>query len=254
MQAPTTPSGAPAKEPGQRACPGCGAANGAVAAFCWQCYRPFGMAMQQESAPPIYRQAGLRGAVTEASVVSAPPTRPGRSITGVAVSIVVSVAIAAGLWFFLGRGGPDVELPQGFGGLTKVEGAQADLAREEFLAEAEREGGEGDVGLYGTAGVPSAALIWVIDGTVSSTEEAFEAFAAGANSVVAGSIDPTRRSSELVEGVQYVCASVGSAPPVNICMWAQDDVYWILADMSGTVRPADSRDLAVAAHDATTGA
>ena len=42
MQAPTTPSGSPAQEPGERSCPNCGAANGLTAAFCWQCYQPFG--------------------------------------------------------------------------------------------------------------------------------------------------------------------------------------------------------------------
>lgn len=249
MQAPTTPSGAPAKEPAQRSCPGCGAANGAVAAFCWQCYRPFGLALQPESAPPIYRQAGLRSIVTEPAVVTE-PAPSGRRVGGVAISILVVIVAAAGGWFLFGGGGSDVALPQAFGGLTRVEGAQADLVREEFLAETDREGGDGDVGLFGTAGVPSAALIWVVDDTVSTTEEAFDAFAAGANSVVADAIDPSRRSSEVVDGVQYVCAAVGSAPPVNVCLWEGDGVYWILADISGTVRPADSRALAVAAHDA----
>jgi hypothetical protein len=253
MQAPpTTSSGAPAKEPGQRPCPGCGAANGAVAAFCWQCYRPFGLASEPEAAA-IYRQAGLRSTLPEPAVVTAPPGPSGRRVGAPGAVLVVLAAAAAG-WFLFLRGGPEAELPEAFGGLTRVEGAQADLARDEFLAEAEREGGRGDVGLYGTAGVPSAALVWVIDETVSNTDEAFAAFAEGANSAVAGSIDPTRRSNEVVGGVQYVCASTGTTPSAAICIWVQDDVFWILADLTGTGRMADTQVLAVAAHDAVAAA
>lgn len=249
MQAPpTTPSGAPAKEPAQRSCPGCGAANGAVAAFCWQCYRPFGMAAQPQSGP-IYRQGGPRATMPEPAVVTAPAGPSGRRVGAPAAVLVVLVAAAAG-WFLFLRGGTDIELPEAFGGLTRVEGVQADLAREEFLAEAEREGGQGDVGLYGTAGVPSAALVWVMDDTVSNTDEAFEAFASGANSAVAGSIDTLRRSSEVVDGVQYVCVAAGTTPSAAICIWVQDEAFWILADLSGTGRIADTQALAVAAHDA----
>jgi hypothetical protein len=249
MQAPpTTSSGAPAKEPVQRPCPGCGAANGAVAAFCWQCYRPFGLAAQPQAAP-IYPQAGLRSTLPEPSVVTAPPGPSGRRVGAPAAVLILLAAAAAG-WFLFLRGGPGAELPEAFGGLTRVEGAQADLAREEFLAEADQQGGRGDVGLYGTAGVPSAALVWVVDETVSNTDEAFEAFAAGANSTVAGSIDPTRRSSEVVDGVQYVCASAGTTPSATICIWVQDEVFWVLADVTGTGRIADTQALAIAAHDA----
>jgi hypothetical protein len=199
---------------------------------------------------PIYPQAGIRSTLRESAVVTAPPPGPaGRRLGAPALLVVGLVAAAAG-WFFLLRDGVDVHLPEAFGGLTRVEGAQADLVREEFLAEAEREGGRGDVGLYGTAGVPRAALIWVIDDTVSNTDEAFEAFAAGANSTVAGSIDPTRRSSEVVDGVQYVCASAGTTPSATICIWVQDEVFWVLADVTGTGRIADTQALAIAAHDA----
>jgi hypothetical protein len=253
MQAPpTTSSGAPAKEPVQRPCPGCGAANGAVAAFCWQCYRPFGLAAQPQAAP-IYPQAGLRSTMPEPSVVTAPPGPSGRRVGAPAAVLILLAAAAAG-WFLFLRGGPGAELPEAFGGLTRVEGAQADLAREEFLAEADQQGGRGDVGLYGTAGVPSAALVWVVDETVSNTDEAFEAFAAGANSAVAGAVDPTRRSSEVVDGVQYVCASTGTTPSAAVCIWVQDDVFWILADLTGTGRIAGTQTLAVAAHDAVAAA
>ena len=246
---PTTPSGAPAREPAQRACPGCGAANGAVAAFCWQCYRPFGMATLPAAAP-IYPQAGIRATVRESAVVTSPRPGPtGRRLSTPALLLVGLAAAAAG-WFLLMRGGVDVQLPEAFGGLTRIEGTQADVVREEFLAEADREGGQGDVGIYGTAGAPSAALIWVVDDTVSNTEEAFEAFAAGANSAVAGSIDPSRTSNELVGGVRYVCAAAGITPSVTICIWMDDGVSWVLADVTGTGRIADTQALAVAAHDA----
>ena len=109
---------------------------------------------------------------------------------------------------------------------------------------------EGDLALYGQA-TPTAALIWIRDPSVPATDEAFEQFASGFDAGIgsSGSIDVSTKKSDLVGGVTYVCAAIEGVTPGTICMWQDDEVFWVLFDLSGQPQTA-GQDLAVVAHDA----
>lgn len=251
MRTPTT-SGSLAQDPGVRVCPGCEAVNGPTVAFCWQCYRPFQAAEAGiHPVPPPPRAAGLRGALREPEPVLAPaPTRSRPSLGAVVSTVLVAAAVATGVVVFVSRGSSP-ELPGSFGGVSQMRGGEVDLVLEQFHSEADRQGIDADMALYGSAGVPSAALVWVQDLTVPTTEEAFDAFATGFNQGLGiGSLDDSRTVTALVGGTSYLCAPVAAAPPVNICMWDEDEVFWVLLDLSGDTRLSATQDLAVAARNA----
>lgn len=250
MQAPTT-SGAPAGDPDVLVCPACRALNGAGVVFCWQCYRPFNGAGTPVPAPPP-QPGGFRGVTWTPQPVPAPvPARAGRDLRTTIGAVVLLLAVVAGGYLFV-TAGPDVELPESFGGFSQVRGAQVDFLLQEFQAEADRQGIDADMALYGSAGVPSLALIWVQDLTVPSTEEAFDAFATGFNEELGvGSLDGSRARTSLVDGISYLCAPVSSVPPANLCLWEDEEVFWILLDLSGASRLSATQDLAVTAHGAT---
>jgi hypothetical protein len=42
---------------------------------------------------------------------------------------------------------------------------------------------------------------------------------------------------------------VDAAPPSNVCLWEESQVFWILVDLSGASQNG-TQDLAVTAHDA----
>jgi hypothetical protein len=46
-----------------------------------------------------------------------------------------------------------------------------------------------------------------------------------------------------------VCAQGDAAPPSNVCLWEESQVFWILVDLSGASQNG-TQDLAVTAHDA----
>jgi hypothetical protein len=272
MQAPTAPSGPPTQDPDERACPSCGATNGRIAAFCWQCYRPFGAAAPAAASPtaPIagprsvayegprypgpqgYGQAGgLQGAVYAPQPLTTPYAQPKRSLGTMALVVVLSLAAVAGVYLLMHRG-TTVELPESFGGLTQIHNPQVESALELFRSQAEGESISADMGIYGQAGTPSVALAWVADAGVPNADAAFTEFAGGFNDGLAtGSLDTSRRTTETIDGVQYLCAPVSGAPASNVCMWQKDGIYWVLFDLSGQSMNA-TQDLAVAAYGAPT--
>jgi hypothetical protein len=155
----------------------------------------------------------------------------------------------AGVTLFLNRV-PAVELPEGFGGLPQASGPEIDEVLDEFHRQVEGLGIHGDMGLYGTDAFPTVALVWVEDPSVDTADAAWNAFAAGFNQgLPAGSVDETGRTSELVDGVTYLCAQVHTASPSNVCLWEEGQVFWILVDLSGATQ-GGTQDLAVTAHDA----
>jgi hypothetical protein len=251
MQAPTTSSGGPVHEPGSRTCAGCGAANGAAAAFCWQCYRPFGV---PPAGPVPVRPGGGRGATwTPPAPVSVPtpipePPHSGNTVGTVARIAVALVAAVVGYLFFANRG-PDIQLPQAFGGLDRIQNQQVDTVVEQLREDAEVEGLTADMAMYGTSGLPSAGLIWVQEMSVPDTESAYQEFATGFDAGFGGSGSLGEQTTEVVAGVEYVCAPIVVQPPGNLCLWEADDVFWVLLDVSGTATLGDTRDLSVIAHD-----
>ncbi|MGH2589741.1 MAG: hypothetical protein ACRDGW_02960 [Actinomycetota bacterium] len=246
MQAPTTPNAAPAGEPGLRVCPACRAINGQTNDFCWQCYRPF-LGSNTVPQPPAAR--GLRGVVLEAPT-PAPVPEPSRwNLRAVLGVILTTALLVAGVVVFLNRSRA-VELPERFGGLARMSGPEVDLVIDLFHAEVENTGVQGDIALYSSGGVPTAAVVWMKDASVTTAEAAFDAFALGFNEgLPAGALDETRKTTELVGAVTYVCAPVEATPPSTICLWEDAGVFWILVDLSGASQ-AGAQDLAVTAHDA----
>jgi hypothetical protein len=164
--------------------------------------------------------------------------------------VIVAIAVAAGVYFFLNRG-PTAELPESFGGLTQIQDPQVDAVLDVVRDQAGAEGIEADMGLYGTAGIPSAALVWVTNADASSTDAAFTEFAGGFNSGLGtGSLDEARKITEVVDGITFVCAPVVGTPTANICLWEAEDVWWMLFDLSGSNMNA-TQALAVSASSAT---
>jgi hypothetical protein len=250
MQAPTTPGSAPA-DPALRVCPQCGAVNGPTNAFCWQCYRQFnGMPVHAAAAPASAVPGSPRGVMFEPRPTPAPMPETQRwNLGSVAAVIVTTAVLVAGVVAFLNRSS-DVALPERFGGLAQADNPQVDAFLDVFHQEVEAQGIQGDMAFYGNGAFPTVALVWVKDPTVHSTDAAWDAFAQGFNQgLPAGSLDEGHRTSELVGGVTYVCAPVGATPPSNICLWEEDEVFWILVDLSGASQ-GGTQDLAITAHDA----
>jgi hypothetical protein len=166
--------------------------------------------------------------------------------------LALVLAVVVGVVLFVGRGS-GVELPESFGGLSQIQGDQVDVVADAYHAQADVQGIQTDLALYGSGGMPAAALVWITGEGVSltpSSRDAFAEFAGGFNSGLgAGTLDEGRTTTQTVGGVDYLCAPISGVPPGGVCMWQTDDVFWILVDMSGA--PIDTtRSLAVAAHDA----
>lgn len=254
MQAPTTPSGPPAQEPDERPCPNCGAANGPAAAFCWQCYRPFGAtpagATDQGSSTwgrPGYRPPSGWTPSPSPFQVEAPKRGLG-TMVGV---VLLTLAVIGAAWYFIGRR-DTVTVPESFGGMPRIDDEQTQLAVDAFRTEIESTGIEGDMVIYGN-GVPTAALVWVRDATVPTTNAAFDEFATGFNEGIGADGSLGKKTRTTVSGVTYVCAPVLGVATGTICMWQDEDIFWLLFDFSGGTFDA-GQDLAVVAHDAVAAA
>jgi hypothetical protein len=205
--------------------------------------------MQAPTAPGN-APAGLPGAVLEPTPGDVPAIETSGWNAGSVIAVIVATALlVAGVTLFLNRV-PTVELPEGFGGLPQASGPEIDEVHDEFHRQVEGLGIHGNMGLYGTDAFPTVALVWVEDPSVDTTDAAWNAFAAGFNQgLPAGSVDETGRTSEVVDGVTYLCAQVDAASPSNVCLWEEGQVFWILVDLSGASQ-GGTQDLAVTAHDA----
>jgi hypothetical protein len=256
MQAPTTPSGSPAPRPGDRTCPNCGTPNGLTAAFCWRCYQPFGAYQRPPGPadPPPDREPWTPGiaatppAWTQTALDARERRRQGFGrIVAVVLVTLASIGIVA---WWVGRDG-SVALPGQIGGLGRMENAQTDLVVDSFRRQLDTMGVEGDIAMYG-ASLPTAALVWIRDTSAPTTDSAFDEFATGFDSGMgaAGSLDGSRRTVETLDGVTYVCAPLVSDVSGTICMWQDQEVFWLLFDFSGNSFEA-SKALAEAAHDAS---
>jgi hypothetical protein len=254
MQAPTTPTDPSATGPQERPCPGCGASNGPLAAFCWQCYRTFGPSpgvIPGRTTTYPGHAGGLRGAY--ASQALSPATvRTKRSLGSVAGAALVVLALGVGAFLFLQRG-PAAELPGSFGGMTRVDLPELEAVVETVRDQTSVEGFDVDMGFYGAAGLPTAALAWVVGPDLPATEDAFAEFMGGFDSSVgAGSVDVARRTTWTEGGVRYECAPVVGEMPAKVCLWDTDGVLWMLLDLSGSNMEA-AKGLAVVASEAAAG-
>lgn len=261
MQTPTTPSGPPAQQPGDRTCPNCGAPNGPTVAFCYRCYQPFGA---YQTPPRLGGSPPDRGPWTPGMPAAAPawtrtpspfdaPARRRWDVGRIVAVVFVTLAAIGLVNRWVGRDG-SVALPEQFGGLGRMESAQTELVVDAFHRQLERMGVEGDIAMYG-AGLPTTGLVWIRDPRSPTTEAAFDEFATGFDSGIgaAGSLDGSRRTVETVDGVIYVCAPLVSDVSGTICMWQDQGVFWLLFDLSGGSFEA-GKALAQGAHDAASAA
>ena len=214
----TTPSGSPAPQPGDRTCQDCGAPNGLTAAFCRQCYQAFGA---NQTPPGLGRIAGV---------------------------VLVTLASIGIVTWWVGRDG-SVALPERVSGLVRMENAQTDLVVDTFHRQLDTMGVEGDIAMYG-AGLPATVLMWIRDASAPATEAAFDEFATGFDSGIgaAGSLDVSRKTNETLDGVTYVCAPLVSDVSGTICMWQDQEVFWLLFDFWGGSFDA-GKALAEGAHE-----
>jgi hypothetical protein len=161
--------------------------------------------------------------------------------------LVFVVAVAAGVFVFMNKASAPT-LPQSVGGLTKISDPAIDPTVEMFRSMAESQGVQADIGLYGTAGLPSAAIIWVTGADAPSDGQAFSEFAEGFNTGLgSGSLDEARRTTEVVDGISIECAPVVGEPPGSMCLWQEDDVLWMVFELSdGSLGSAS--DLAASVH------
>ena len=67
-----------------------------------------------------------------------------------------------------------------------------------------------------------------------ATAAAFDEFATGFDSGMgsAGSLDGSRKTVETSDGVTYVCAPLVSDVSGTICMWQDQEIFWLLFDFS----------------------
>jgi hypothetical protein len=241
MQAPTTTDGGPdGRDPRARSCATCGAENTPSASFCWRCYRPLEHPPAGWPAPPTATSTDPRGRTSNLGRMG--------SIAAVAVGVIGVMAAAA--FVILRQSGPT--FPEAISGLERVSNTQTDAASGSFRAASEADGLDADMAFYGSGSVPEAALMWIrgADGTVGGPSEAFDTLAQGFTSGYNGTLEMSGRTDQAIAGITYVCAPITGALGAGICMWEEDDVFWVLLDVRPGSRIGETNDLAVAARDA----
>lgn len=247
MQAPTTTEGAPAgRDPQAPTCPACGAANAASATFCWRCYQAFGIGSSAAWPPPP--APAWPPASTPAE---APGSTRRRTGIGIAVSLVAVVLVAAAVAFILLRDS-GVSFPETVAGLARSSDSQTEAASASFRTASEAGGLDADMAFYGEGGMPVLALAYIrwTDGAPGGADAAFDAFADGFTSGYGDSVLTTDRLVRTVDGVEYLCASVGGVVGAGLCLWQDEDVFWMLMDARPDVTISGTKRLAVTAHDA----
>ena len=245
MQAPTTRDSGAHPDPRVRSCSGCGAENASSATFCWRCFRVF------DEVPTPAGALRSRPGATGARLPAGPGTATARSLPRL-VAIVLVVLGAAAAIAYVGLREPGISFPSSFAALERIDGPQTDLAAEVFRSASEAGGMEADVAFYGTDGEPVAALMWIRgpDPAGGGSEEALEAFASGFASGNNGSVLTSSRIDRTVDGIDYVCAPVAGSLPAGLCLWAEDELFWVLLDVRPGTDLAGAEDLAVAARTA----
>jgi hypothetical protein len=245
MQATTRGERGPAdSDPPVRPCTACGAENVRSATFCWRCLQRF------ETVPAPTGTGASRPGV---AWPQPPPTTASANAHSVrrlvAIVLVLGVLVAVA---YVGLRDPEASFPPSFAELERVESAQTELAAEVFRSASAVEGMEADVAFYGSDAGPVAALMWIRgpDAATGTSDEALEAFAAGFASSNNGSVTTSLRVDRTVAGIEYVCAPVTGAVPAGLCMWAEDDVSWVLFDVRPGTDLSGAEDLAVAAQSA----
>lgn len=222
------------------------------AAFCWRCYGAF-QPVGSPSAGPVQPSAWPAQpsswppapAPTYPSTGAGPRFKPFGAVVAVAIGVIVAVSVVT-------HRQSAASFPDSLPGLERVSTAQTDAAAESLRAASEAHGLDADMAFYGSGSMPQAALMWVrgADETLAGPDEVFDTFAAGFTSGSSGTLVTSDRSERRVDGVTYVCAPVTGSLGAGLCMWQEDDLFWVLLDVRPGSGIDQTQDLAVAVRDA----
>lgn len=257
MQTDATGTAAAGQDPQGRACPGCGTQNADTADFCWKCYRRFETgqggvsagpyAPRQAAGPYAPTQPGAAGpyAVHRPGMPMPPP--PGSLSTprpearsagkGIATFAAAAVALAVVGWFLMSRlGGGAPAFPESVAGIPQADVPQLeqliDLAKEQSNIP---EGIDLDLAMYGDPLSPRFALMWMKGDGLGNAQDAFEALSSGlGEGLLPGASGAGQLKVETRDGVTYACASGSdfgvTGPAATLCMWPDDDIFWMVLD------------------------
>lgn len=276
MQTDATGAAPAGQDPQGRACPGCGTQNADTADFCWKCYRRFetgsGGTMAGSFAPAqpgtfIPARPGAAGpyAVPRPGMPAPPPPGPLDSPRpetrgagkGIATFAVAALALAVVGGFLISRlGGGPPAFPESVAGIPQADIPQleqlVDLAKEQSNIP---EGLDLDLAIYGNPVSPRFALMWMKGDEIGNAQDAFEALSSGlGDGLLPGATGAGQLKVQTRDGVTYACASGSdfgvTGPVATLCMWPDDDIFWMVLDFQPgpTIEPTIL--LAAQANDA----
>lgn len=245
MQAPTTNEGA---LDGHDPCPACGAENPTTSTFCWRCYRAFETRAQAPGRPPgsaAWPPAPVPPAHLGHAGRPSSRLRTLGSVVGVTIGVVAAIAFAT-------LRSPGVAFPDTLGGLERASDARSGAASDSFRAAADSQDLDADMAFYTDGGVPVAALAWIrgVEDTPGGAGDVFDTFTEDFTSGYNGSVVTSPSAERSVDGTTYVCAPIVGPVAAGICMWRDEDVFWVLMDVRPGTSIEETRALSAAAHGA----
>jgi len=164
----------------------------------------------------------------------------------------VALGVVA-LLAFLTLREPGPSFPDTLADLERSSDPQAEAAARSFRTASSAQGLDADMTFFSDGGAPVAALAWIrgAEPTPGGAPEAFDAFTEGFTSGYNGSVVTTERAERTVEGISYVCAPIVGPVTAGICLWEDEDVFWVLMDVRPGTTIEQTRSLSVTAHAAT---
>jgi hypothetical protein len=144
-----------------------------------------------------------------------------------------------------------VPLPESIGDWARFDDRTSIVAVENVRSQLLTAQVEGDVAFYGW-NTPTAALMWIRDPSARTIGEAFEVHAFWF-ARREGLLQTSERTAERIGGVRYVCAPVSRRSdwePATICVWRDEDLFWMFLDSSLRLENEKASSTAVMARDA----
>jgi hypothetical protein len=136
--------------------------------------------------------------------------------------------------------------------MERASDARSQAASDSFRAAAESQRLDADMAFYADGGVPVAALAWIqrAEDTPGGPGDVFDTFTEGFTSGYNGSVVTSQGGERTVDGMTYVCAPVVGPVTAGICMWQDEDVFWVLMDVRPGTSIEETLTLSAAAHAA----
>lgn len=153
------------------------------------------------------------------------------------MTLGVALLVVAGLGLYLLRSGVSLSLPARVAGSPRVDDPTVRDLAEEIRQQADGEGVEMVLGMYGDATDPAFLVVAVKDGYGVESQAIFDEFVAEMRGEGA-LVDPANRQEAERDGTEYIC-STGTAPAVSfgVCQWHDDDTTGFVVDFRTTDPP-----------------